>query len=406
MSIVFHCTCGKKLRAPDDAAGKRVGCSRCPAVLTVPSSPEPPPLPPRSAPPSRTVEDDDDLPRPARRRPKRRPARPNNSRTVTLVAVFGAMIFGVLALGAGAIYYFGFYQGSSGSGPEAVLIGDWESDPEPYEKAAAKTPLGVGMYFEVKMTFSEDHTFKMDMMVQNDGHWKVVSRDGNRLRVRMTSKVFGIDQDNPPTVTITIIDQNHIDFDANEPSMLLQALFRRKGSGPPVHHLSDPVPAPAPKPDPPPEPAPALPAGNWKSFTLDKLVTLELPGNPAQWRISTTPRAGEQFRFTEYTAAWSRRDILIRVYRQPKPQAKNLGGRSIAEYIGAAAVAEGGPLPTATRKFTQNGKPAAVFVTRINEPTVHLAIGDETVVCLVSIPAKTEDDPAVKHILASVKFSK
>lgn len=40
MPIAFDCACGKTLRAPDDAAGKRVKCPACSAVLLLPA-PEP-----------------------------------------------------------------------------------------------------------------------------------------------------------------------------------------------------------------------------------------------------------------------------------------------------------------------------------------------------------------------------
>jgi predicted RNA-binding Zn-ribbon protein involved in translation (DUF1610 family) len=37
MPIVFNCsTCGKKVRAPDDAGGKRMRCPACQAIVTVP----------------------------------------------------------------------------------------------------------------------------------------------------------------------------------------------------------------------------------------------------------------------------------------------------------------------------------------------------------------------------------
>jgi hypothetical protein len=46
----LDCTCGKKLRVPDEHAGKSVRCPSCNAVLTVPaaapSAPTPPPVPP------------------------------------------------------------------------------------------------------------------------------------------------------------------------------------------------------------------------------------------------------------------------------------------------------------------------------------------------------------------------
>lgn len=44
MPITLNCACGKSLRVPDSAAGKRAKCPACAAVLAVPVPPEPPPV--------------------------------------------------------------------------------------------------------------------------------------------------------------------------------------------------------------------------------------------------------------------------------------------------------------------------------------------------------------------------
>jgi hypothetical protein len=38
MSIVFSCTCGKRLQAPDEFAGRRMKCKTCGAVLAIPKT--------------------------------------------------------------------------------------------------------------------------------------------------------------------------------------------------------------------------------------------------------------------------------------------------------------------------------------------------------------------------------
>src|SRR6266567_5138680 len=43
MPISVTCSCGAKLRAPDEAAGKTVTCPKCKGRLKVPSSPPPAP---------------------------------------------------------------------------------------------------------------------------------------------------------------------------------------------------------------------------------------------------------------------------------------------------------------------------------------------------------------------------
>lgn len=44
MPITLNCACGKSLRVPDSAAGKRAKCPMCAAVLDVPAPPEPEPV--------------------------------------------------------------------------------------------------------------------------------------------------------------------------------------------------------------------------------------------------------------------------------------------------------------------------------------------------------------------------
>src|SRR5260370_19218574 len=44
MSMVVTCKCGKRLRAQDSHAGKRVRCSHCSQVLVLPTLPDIPPV--------------------------------------------------------------------------------------------------------------------------------------------------------------------------------------------------------------------------------------------------------------------------------------------------------------------------------------------------------------------------
>lgn len=44
MPITLNCACGKSLRVPDSAAGKKAKCPACAAVLDVPAPPEPEPV--------------------------------------------------------------------------------------------------------------------------------------------------------------------------------------------------------------------------------------------------------------------------------------------------------------------------------------------------------------------------
>ena len=43
MAIKVTCSCGKKLRAKDEAAGKRAKCPACGKIVVVPASPAPHP---------------------------------------------------------------------------------------------------------------------------------------------------------------------------------------------------------------------------------------------------------------------------------------------------------------------------------------------------------------------------
>src|SRR5262245_10393600 len=133
MSIIVRCTCGKKLQVPDAAAGTHVRCGACKEVLTVPAAaaPEPPVVRPAEL-------------APEPRRPKARRKESGSSKTWLLVLLGVAAVFllGCLGVGGFAVYYFAF---SGKSSAESTLVGDWETDPEPYDKS------GPAMMILVKM---------------------------------------------------------------------------------------------------------------------------------------------------------------------------------------------------------------------------------------------------------------
>ncbi len=405
MPIVWRCACGKKLKAPDTAAGKRVGCSGCGAAQTVPSVPEPPPLPAAVV-----REDAEDDPPPSRpglpaRRPRPRPARRRGIPLALLIGGGAVLLLGCLGAGGFGVYYFAFGGRASEPSPEDELIGEWETDPEPFQAAAAKSPTGALVYFDVQFTFNKDHTFKSNLPFMDEGQWKVVGRDGKRLRVRLTYKVFGLQPDSPPEPAIKVLDHNHIEFDENNLTYQMQWRLRRKGSGPP------PGQGPA-KPAAPAGPAPAAkkepaPADGWASYTLDQAVTLELPAKPGNSRAVILFAAGDMLRGTEFPIFGPGMEIHVYLFRQPKAPAKAPRGRSLAESIGAAVLADGATLPIADRRFVQDGKPAALFIRREGKaPGIHLAIGDESLVCLISIAFRTEEDATVKRLFGSVRFGR
>lgn len=229
MAIEIRCTCGKTLQVPDTAAGKRVRCGNCQTVLNVPG-----PANSISAVPTvRPVESSGSTTeRPVAAEPPHPRRKSSGGSKVWIFALLGVgamLLLGCVTIG-GVVAYFAF----SGSSSESQLIGNWEMDPEPWQKVAEKAPLG-GMFMpDVKLTFNKDHTFKLVMIVEMEGRWKVVSRSGNQLQVKMIAEVMGFDQSNPPTVTITIVDKDHIDFASNHQSMQMAGRFRRVGTGPPV----------------------------------------------------------------------------------------------------------------------------------------------------------------------------
>src|SRR5689334_13954289 len=118
MPIVWRCACGKKLKAADTAAGKRVACTRCSAPQVVPGPsapvPKPPPLPPPlpAAVPADAEDDYDPPPRPAPRRRHRPPAGSGGLPIGLLVGLGAVLLVGCLGAGGAAVYYFGFRGGS------------------------------------------------------------------------------------------------------------------------------------------------------------------------------------------------------------------------------------------------------------------------------------------------------
>lgn len=318
-----------------------------------------------------------------------------------MIGGIAAFLLACLGAGGFAVYYFGF-GGGSGPSPEDELIGEWETDPEPFQAAAAKSPTGALVYFDVQFTFNKDHTYTSNLPFWEKGRWKVVGRDGNRLRVQIISKVFGMEPDRSPTPPITILDHNHMEMDENDASFTMQGRFRRKGSGPPPSKgpAAPAGPAPAAKKEP-------APADGWASHTLDQAVTLELPAKPGNSRAVIVFAAGDMLRGFEYPVFGPGMEIHIYLFRQPKGPAKSGRVRSLAESIGAAVLADGATLPNADRRFQQDGKPAALFIRREGKaPGIHLVVGDETLVCLVSVPFRTEEDANVKRLFGSVRFGR
>jgi RNA binding activity-knot of a chromodomain len=210
MSIRFRCSCGHSLRAADDAVGTRIRCRECGDSVRVPE-----------------LEEEDDRPR---RRPRSRKAAGGSS-ALALYLILGGLLLATLVLGL----YFAF--GRSGpSEAERNLIGEWETDPQAAGNA--------GFFVRTKISFRADGNYQFQSIMNLDGRWTVVARDGNTLKVRLVHQVFGFDQDNPPTATITVLDPDHLEFAANHPSMMVNGKFRRVGTGPPA-------PTPLPKFDPP-----------------------------------------------------------------------------------------------------------------------------------------------------------
>lgn len=257
MPIPVRCSCGKTLQAPDATAGARIRCGSCKAVVVVPDI-----TPAESR--VRSAETHQGSIAPSRRRPELEvdtgvsPDRPRPEKRsagsaiwiVALLGVAGVLLLGCLVIGGVAVYFIGFSGGSA----ESKLIGSWEMDPEPWQQAAAKAPLGVGFVPDIRLTFNKDHTLRILFLIEHEGRWQIVSRDGNRLRVKLTLKVIGMDQSNPPTATITFVDNDHIDFDTNDQAMRISGRFRRVGTGPPIE--TRPALAGKGKPD-----APVAPAG-------------------------------------------------------------------------------------------------------------------------------------------------
>jgi hypothetical protein len=186
-----------------------------PAALPVARLVERPPRPIRS--PSRFADDSDDRPA-SRRRARRAPAVPGK---VWLLVGLGALLFVGVGYGLYSLVF-------SGSSAESELVGEWETDPE----AIKDNP--VGFTFLVKMTFNKDHTYQLNFVIDTEGRWEVVRRDGDTLHVKLTAKVLGMDQSDPPTAGIRVRDKDHIDIDADERSLQMHVKFRRVGTGPPM----------------------------------------------------------------------------------------------------------------------------------------------------------------------------
>src|SRR5262245_38706226 len=233
MPIFFRCACGTTLQSPDNSSGTQVRCQSCKVVLTVPS-PAVAPVPVVPTATAMRAQWQEVPDQPARRRQASgtggvAPARSRSGGSSSLwlivgIAVAGILLLGCLGIGGIALYFFGF----SSASPEAQLVGDWEIDPE----SAANNSVGIAMMPDMTISFNKDHTFRLSFVIQSEGKWNIVSRDGNRLQVKLVTRMFGMDQSDPPTVKITMLDRDHMQSDSNERSLQLQGHFRRVGTGP------------------------------------------------------------------------------------------------------------------------------------------------------------------------------
>jgi hypothetical protein len=220
MSITFRCNCGKKLQVSDDMAGKQVRCGACQSVQSVPSAVVATVRPARPEEISAArAERPADEPAPGAKRPRRVKKSGGSSALLFILLGVGAVILlGCLGVGGFLVYYFGF----SGKSSESTLVGDWEIDPD-------ATPI---VLFPIRITFNKDHTYRMQAGFDFDGTWRVTSRDGSKLQLTMTTSFMGMKPDRPAQSTVTFIDKDHIQFDADSPGMQASnTRFRRVGSG-------------------------------------------------------------------------------------------------------------------------------------------------------------------------------
>src|SRR5262245_27630886 len=139
---------------------------------------------------------------PRRTSQRKRPANSSNNWLVFVIGGFAVvLLLGCLLIGAGLAIYFAVRGGAS---PESHLIGHWEIAPD-YVKQVTKNdpagPFAANLMGGFTFDFNSDHTFKMSMVFQFDGKWKVTGRNGNALSVTLVPKLLGMDAD-PAHATI------------------------------------------------------------------------------------------------------------------------------------------------------------------------------------------------------------
>jgi len=107
-------------------------------------------------------------------------------------------------------------------------------DPEYLKDMAKKDPmgqLGANLIGGSTFDFHPNHTFKMSMLLELDGKWRVTGSKGNTISVTLTPRFFGMDAD-PAYVTFTMLDNGHFDFEA-PPQKTMTGKGRYRRAGPP-----------------------------------------------------------------------------------------------------------------------------------------------------------------------------
>jgi hypothetical protein len=213
MSISLGCACGKRLRVPDEQAGKRVQCPGCQAVVRVPApqtvTQRPSTNPTRSDWPGSSVVDEPLLPAPALK--KRKKAK--GPSWALLAAVLGVLVvfLGLFCIGGGVLAWFLIAQSS----PEKMLVGKWQVDVtatmQLYPEADKKKVEAAVAAASVNEFTSDGTVIDTSVRGVNKGRWRMLNQKSDALTIEVADQSgnfmqFNVSFRNKDQIHVVLVD--------------------------------------------------------------------------------------------------------------------------------------------------------------------------------------------------------
>lgn len=200
MAIAVTCSCGKKINAKDELAGKTVRCPACQSPLTIPGGA------------AQAIQEaprlDDEPDEAAGKKKKAKAGKSGKKKNNTMLLIGGGV--GVLLLSmcciGGGVAAFLFWPSSA---PEKQMIGKWALDQEAMSKQFSdKQGVKIDMKMELTIEFKSDGTVVTNEPgMSKTGKWKQKSVKDNAVRIQILDDAR---RNTWLDFEVKMIDRNHM----------------------------------------------------------------------------------------------------------------------------------------------------------------------------------------------------